>query len=309
MSEEAKDQIPITNEVGLLECSPTTTDPVLTKPDAGAVALRAAFPDRINYVRLPPAADVETKASASFAFNDLGRRSALVIEDTQEVGNLVADGFQREFAALGGSVVRRALNPDDDPSPLVALLAEMNEPIVFFGGFTSSGAPDVRRTMVEGGYAEVPFLSWDGMFDGSGQVEGSYINQTGTAAAGSYLSHPTLGAVSNGFNDRYRAAYGEVPSGGGYDNAAAAYACTQVILQALAKVLPVVSTEAALREGVRSTVVDSSTEFETVLGQVRFDANGDYVRQVVSFYRVDAAAASGAGDWVLVKQQDFGSGG
>jgi class 3 adenylate cyclase/ABC-type branched-subunit amino acid transport system substrate-binding protein len=310
MSEQAVEQIPITNEAGLLECSPTNTDPRLTKTAGGAGALRAAFPDRINYVRLPPAADVETRASASFAFHDLGRKSALVIEDTQEVPHAVAVAFQHEFEALAGkdSAQLLALNPDDDPSPLLGRLSGMTDPIVFFGGFTSSGAPDVRREMVNDGYEAVPFLSWDGMFDGSGQVDGSFINQTGAAAAGSYISHPTLGAVSNSFNDQFRSAYGDLPSGGDYDNAAAGYACTQVVLQALERVLPTVSTEAALREGVRAYVVDTSHEFETVLGKVSFDANGDSVRQVVSFYRVDPAAAGGTGDWALLKQQDFGSG-
>ena len=38
-----------------------------------------------------------------------------------------------------------------------------------------------------------------------------------------------------------------------------------------------------------------------------FDANGDSTQQVVSLYRVDPEGADGAGDWVLVKRQDFGS--
>ncbi|HJS73634.1 MAG TPA: hypothetical protein VJ921_05060 [Vicinamibacteria bacterium] len=37
-----------------------------------------------------------------------------------------------------------------------------------------------------------------------------------------------------------------------------------------------------------------------------FDANGDSTQQVVSFYRVDPEAAGGAGDWALMKQQDYG---
>src|SRR5262245_14689 len=46
--------------------------------------------------------------------------------------------------------------------------------------------------------------------------------------------------------------------------------------------------------------------YETVLGTVGFDANGDSTQQMISFYRVDPEAADGAGDWVLMKQQDFG---
>ena len=44
-SDVAIDQIPITNEAGLLQCSPSTTDPSLTKPAFGALELRP--PSRI----------------------------------------------------------------------------------------------------------------------------------------------------------------------------------------------------------------------------------------------------------------------
>ena len=38
-----------------------------------------------------------------------------------------------------------------------------------------------------------------------------------------------------------------------------------------------------------------------------FDANGDSLQQFVTFYRIDKSAKDGAGDWVIMKQQDFGS--
>ena len=53
-SEIAAEQIPITNAAGLLQCSPSTTHPGLTKPDYGALDLRPDQPERINYVRLSP---------------------------------------------------------------------------------------------------------------------------------------------------------------------------------------------------------------------------------------------------------------
>jgi len=44
-----------------------------------------------------------------------------------------------------------------------------------------------------------------------------------------------------------------------------------------------------------------------VLGTVGFDDNGDSTQQFVTFYRIDKSAKDGAGDWVIMKQQDFGS--
>ena len=44
-----------------------------------------------------------------------------------------------------------------------------------------------------------------------------------------------------------------------------------------------------------------------MLGTVGFDVNGDSTQQFVSMVRVDPEAADGAGDWVLLKQQDYGA--
>src|SRR5262249_47289567 len=63
--------IPITNRAGLLQCSPATTYAGLTKPEFGALDLRAAYPKRINYVRLSPTDDVQDRALADFATHDL----------------------------------------------------------------------------------------------------------------------------------------------------------------------------------------------------------------------------------------------
>ena len=49
-----------------------------------------------------------------------------------------------------------------------------------------------------------------------------------------------------------------------------------------------------------------SQRYETAIGAVGFDANGDSIKQMVSFFRVDPEADGGAGDWALIKQQDFG---
>ena len=61
-----------------------------------------------------------------------------------------------------------------------------------------------------------------------------------------------------------------------------------------------------LREALRAHAVDPAHRYKTAIGSVGFDANGDSTQQVVSFDRVDPAAADGAGDWDLMKQQDLG---
>ena len=80
----------------------------------------------------------------------------------------------------------------------------------------------------------------------------------------------------------------------------------QVILASLHAIAADGLDADGLREALRAYAVDPDHRFETIIGTLGFDANGDSTQQVVSFYRVDPEAADGAGDWVLVKEQDFG---
>jgi hypothetical protein len=80
----------------------------------------------------------------------------------------------------------------------------------------------------------------------------------------------------------------------------------EVILAAVRDVAKVGASEGSLRDAVRANAVDPTKRRETVLGTIGFDANGDSLQQFVTFYRVDPSAAGGKGDWVIVKQQDYG---
>jgi ABC-type branched-subunit amino acid transport system substrate-binding protein/DNA-binding SARP family transcriptional activator len=296
--------IPITNEAGLLECSPASTHPGLTKPRDGALDLRSARPDAINFFRLAPADDIQAVALASFAYHALGARFALVIDDTG-VGRVIADPFEDEFTELGGTTLRRALNPGAEPRSLLAPLADELSPpdLVFFGGETDTGAVALRRAMAEAGRLSTPLLSWDFLLDGNGSDSGSYIGQTGAeAAVGSYVAHAALPDTKASFADAYRQEFGTEPD----EYAAAGYACVEIIVAAMRGIAPSGPPAAEVREQLRGYVADPEHRFETVLGTVGFDANGDALQQFVTFYRVEASAANGTGDWVIFKKQDFG---
>ena len=156
--------------------------------------------------------------------------------------------------------------------------------------------------MKKAGLGRVPLISWDGLLGGSGAVKGSYIRQAGAAALGTFISHASNGPNTASFSQRYRAAYGSDPD----EYAAAAYGCTQVIVAALRAVATDGPTTSGLREAVRAYAVDPQHRYETTLGEVGFDRNGDSTQQFVTFYRVDPSAANGAGDWVAYKEEDFG---
>ena len=156
--------------------------------------------------------------------------------------------------------------------------------------------------MAAAGYGSLPFVSWDGIQDGSGADEGSFISSAGPAAAGSYFSHASIGAPKADFTARYRATYGTDPD----EYASSSYACAQVILDSIRAVAATGPSADGLREAVRASAVDPSHRYETAIGTVGFDENGDSLQQFVTFYKVDMSAADGKGDWVIHNQQDYG---
>jgi branched-chain amino acid transport system substrate-binding protein len=301
-------QIPITNPAGLLECSSANTLPGLTKPGYGAEQLRSAAPSRINFIRLISSDDIQGPAAASFAFNDLKARNALVIDDNTDGTQNVSNTFEARFRQLGGQTIRHSLNGQTDAdvasalSPLATPPANGPIDVVYFGGYGDSGAVPLRTAMAAMGAGQVPLVSWDGLLDGSGTDDGSYINGAGAAAANTYVTEATDPPESETFDQNYRALYGEDPD----PYSGAAYACAQIVLDSLTGVAPSGPSTGNLREAIRAYAVDPQHSFDTALGQVRFDQNGDALQQFVTVHRVEMGADGGKGDWVIEKQRDYG---
>ncbi|HEY8921588.1 MAG TPA: ABC transporter substrate-binding protein, partial [Candidatus Limnocylindria bacterium] len=193
-------------------------------------------------------------------------------------------------------------NAGADPMTVLPIGSEAAPDVVFFAGYTNTGGAQLRLAMGEGGLEAVPFLSWDGLYDGSGTDDGSFIQQVGVAAVGSYIAHASLAPPKASFVDAYRSAYQTEPD----EYAGAAYACVEVIVAGLRAIAASSPSVDGLREALRAYAVDPTHRYETVLGTIGFDANGDSIQQFVTFYRADPSAEGGAGDWVIEKQQDFG---
>jgi branched-chain amino acid transport system substrate-binding protein len=301
-SSVAQVQIPISNEAGMFQCSPANTAPGLTKGDAGK-ELRAKNPDKINYVRVATTDDIQGPAVAQYAFNTLGLKSVAIIDDTETYGKGIADAFAAEWETLGGTVVGREGAPKGttDYTAILTSFKDAAPEAVFYGGVTSTGGGLVRKQMPQVGLGEIPYLGGDGIQDGPGSTDGSFINIAAEAAANSYSSVAAISEYPGQaeFAAKYKAAYNEDP--GAYS--ASGYACAQVLLKAI-------ETAAAAgdvtREAVRVAAVDPATTFETVLGPVKFDEVGDTNQKIISLYKVDLTAADGAGTWVFDSQVNYG---
>jgi len=308
----AKVQIPISNDAGLLQCSPANTNEALTKPEFGALDYRKNFPDRINYVRVAATDDIQGPAMAVYAWNNLKLKNLLIVDDVTTFGKGVADNFQKKWEELGGTVADRVgATPDTtDFNGIITAAKAKNPDGVYYGGVVTSGAGLLLKQMRQQGL-NIPFTGPDGIVNGAGDAEGSLIGIAGKDnAAGSY---GTIAAIGD-FPGRadFEAAYAERFKNDADFKTAGAYsgpanACAVVILKSLEAFLAANpdADMAAIREGVRAYAADPTHEFETVLGTESFDKNGDTTQPFISFYTVDPAAKDGIGDWVFKEQLNF----
>jgi branched-chain amino acid transport system substrate-binding protein len=300
-SSVARAIIPVTNEFGLAQCSPANTAIDLTKE--GSEAYRPANPDQRNYFRVATPDDIQGPAGGSYAYNDLGKRSALVIDDTTSFGVGVANTFEEEFKDLGGTIVDRVSNDYAVNTSFSAILTAAGDAfdVVYFGGTQTLGGGQLRRDMGAADLLDITLVGPDGitdLIDAGG--EGAFLT-----LAGQENGHNVHGTVA-GIHDipdpaAFAEAFGEMHNGeepGAYS--ALAYACSQVLLQAIDANIAEAADLAGLREAVRSDIF-AGEPWETVLGTINFDPNGDSSQKFISFYKT---LDDGSG-WEFVKQQDF----
>ena len=300
-SSVAQAEIPVSNGAGLMQCSPANTAITLTKGDA-AVALRKTNPTKIAYVRVATTDDNQGAGTADIAFNIAKAKTAYVLDDTQTYGKGLADGFEAAYKVFGGTELKREGVPDTttDYSSFVTTAKGLNPGIIMYGGVTTSGIGLFRKQMAQANLANIPLVGGDGISDGSAATDSTYLNIAG--AAGDVNSYSTVAAIHDIPNpDKFAADYKTKFSSDPGSYSAPGYACTQIFLQALAAVGPGVTDLAALREAVRAYVADPSHSFDTVLGKVGFDANGDTTQHTISYYQFDATSK----DWKFIKQRDF----
>jgi branched-chain amino acid transport system substrate-binding protein len=307
----AKVQIPISNDAGLLQCSPANTNEALTKPEFGALDYRKNFPNRINYIRVAATDDIQGPAMSVYAFNTLHLRNMLVVDDVTTFGKGVADNFQKKFEELGGTVDRVGAPPDTtDFNSIITAAKAKNPDGVYYGGVVPSGGGLLLKQLRQQGLT-IPFTGPDGIKNGSGKDEGALIQIAGAEASANVYAtvaaigdFPAKAAFDAAYTDHFKGA-ADFQTPGAYSGPA--HACATVMLKSLEEFLKANpdADQAAIREGVRAYAADPSHSFDTVLGTESFDKNGDTTQPFISFYQVDPTLLGGAGDWVFKEQLNF----
>jgi branched-chain amino acid transport system substrate-binding protein len=306
-SSVAQAEIPISNAAGLLQCSPANTNTGLTYPP-DALQYRPNNKDKINYVRLAAPDSIQGPAGADYTYTDVGAKSVYILDDTETFGVGVGDSFEKRFKELGGTVTKRDSAPKSttDYTPLFTAAAAAKPAAVYLAGTTPTGMGlALKQGRTVAGFETIPFIGPDGVADlGPGGTTGATLTVAGQAA---HDVHGTVAGVhdlpsGSTFVADYNTEFGKAP--GAYS--AIAYACAQVIIANAAKAIAAGTTElAALREAVRAAAVAADNKYDTVIGSVSFDKNGDITTPYMSFYKTDLTAEGGKGGWVYVKQQAF----
>jgi branched-chain amino acid transport system substrate-binding protein len=278
-SNVAKSEIPLTNDAGLAQISPSNTNDALTVGD-GAKALRQSHPDTNAYFRVCTNDSNQGGALAQFA-RKKNFAKAFIIDDNETYGKGLADSFETHFTKLGGTVLghEHITANQQDFKALLTKVKAASPDFIFFGGTTSTGGGLIRRQMGDVGMAKVGYMGGDGISDPE------FLSTAGSMANGSYFSvaapDATKLASAKDFVAAYQARFKS--NVGGYS--ASAYAATKVLIAAIDKAITDNGGKMPTRAQVLTNVA-ATKSFPSPIGDVGFNEYGDSLNPALTLQEV-----------------------
>lgn len=279
----ARVSMPILNEAGLVQITPSATWPGLTKKSPNA---DADEPDRyrpgkkITFCRVCPHDGSQAPVSADFVAEELKAKSVFVIDDKELYGQSVATSFKKRCEELKLTVLgHESINAAQrDFKMLVKKIKEKAPDLVYFGGTTLSGAGWIAKDL----HAEkvaCPLMVPDGCY------EQAFLDAVGADVFDTFKCFVTIGGINPAhlkgagadFVKRYKEQHKKEPTAYsvyGYEAAA-------VILEALR----VVGKKD--REAIRKAVVGTKDFAKGLLGKWSFDADGDTTQQPLTIATIE----------------------
>src|SRR5512138_2176510 len=295
----AKLSIPILDQANLVMISPANTYAGLTKPGKG----ETGEPDKYyptgvrNYARVVTADDVQGKVDANFMFDKLAVKTVYILDDQQLYGKGIADVFEATAKQLGMTVVGHE-GIDTKASDYKALMQKIStsnngQPPdgIFVGMVIDSNAAQLLKDKVAimGDNEKVKFMGPDGiqtqaLIDGAGKdvAEGAYASVAGLAPA-------DWSRAGQQFLKDYEAKYGKLTE----PYAIYGYETMNILLKAIEDVCAK-GGDPSYRKQVRDAVF-AIKDFDGVLGNWSFDANGDTTLTDMTVYQVKSGAYSAVG--------------
>jgi branched-chain amino acid transport system substrate-binding protein len=241
----------IANPAGVLQISPTSTNPQVTINEDGSnkeYIFRACFLDPF-----------QGEVNASFAINDLGAESAAVLYD---VGNDYVKGlaeyYKASFEEMGGEVpVFESYTVDDtDFSALLTKVAEADVDVLFLPDYYNKVSVIAKQANERGIDAiKQGGDGWDSPDLVIEEFEGGYFSN--------HYSPADPRPIVQNFVDNYEAEFGQPPDA----LAALAYDAARILLQAI--------SEAGTDDPAVVKDVLMDIEYEGVAGTIVYNDVGD----------------------------------
>ena len=249
----------IYNQAGMVQVSPSATNPTLTNQGyAGTFRVMAN--------------DVAQGGSlGKFAVAKLGKKVA-IIDDRTAYGQGLADEVDKAVKAAGGSVTGREFTTDKaaDFAAILTKIKAQNPDVIFFGGMDTQAGPMIKQMKQLGMTAK--FLGGDGACTTEmAKLAGDAIS------ANAYCSNPgvPLDTMPGGktFKERYTKRFNlEIQAYAPY-----AYDAATAIVTAMKAANSV--------EPAKYLPALKKVSFDGVTGKVMFDAKGDIKDGVVTMYQ------------------------
>ncbi len=272
--------IPILNESGILEVSPTDSYAGLTQRDGGDDdEPQKYYPtDRRTFVRTVPPDTVEARALAAY-MRQLGARRLYVVQDGDFYGAAMARNVAAAAQATGirllGTTVLARPQPGDDQRPTATAIARYGPDAIFYGGVPTGGVAMLWRDLA----AALPGVR---LFGPSTLAQPPFLAALGPAQASSFITTPALPpssypAAGQRFFSAFRAAYGRLPR----PTAIYGFAAMQLVLAAIADSGRAGNHRATVADAAFHARVDNS-----VIGAYTIDRAGDPSLAIMGANRV-----------------------
>ncbi len=254
-------------QTGVGVISPSATDPALTQSGKyKGIFFRTIAPD-----------NAQGKTQVQFLVKTLKVKTVAIIHDKGEYGKGLAEYSQKALKSSGTSVklFQGITIGSADYSTIVNKIASLNVDAIIFGGYHPEASKLIIQLKRRG--VKTAFIGGDGI------KSPAFVKLAGKASEGVYSTGPK----NNASNPLYKKAkqlhlkkYSEEPGAFFYEG----YAAALVVKQAISALHN--RGEPITQKAVASYIANGKNSFETTVGTISFNKNGDAVGLGFSVYQV-----------------------
>lgn len=252
--------LPLYEEMGILLITPTASEQSLTQRGY------------TRFFRVNANDGVQAAVDARFLVEQMNAQNVAVIHNDTEYGRGLAASLVENLQRLGASEALRVevAEGQSDYTDLLPQLQNATADALFYAGYEIE-APYLRASLVDAGI-DLPMLASDGAFlaatidEAAGTAEGMYVS--------AFAPSP-----QNAADARWIEAYQAVEYRDPDTYSINGYVAMQVLAAA--------ARQANSLQGDDIAQTMRENEIETLLGPLRFDANGDLIDPQIWIYRVE----------------------